>query len=39
MRGGTPQSKLMVHPEVAELKEAYANALLSRAIGGETYVY
>ena len=26
------------HPEVAELKEAYANALLSRAIGGETYV-
>ena len=27
------------HPEVAELTEAYANALLSRAIGGETYVY
>ena len=27
------------HPEVTELKEAYANALLSRAIGGETYVY
>ncbi len=27
------------HPEVAELKEAYANALLSRAIGGEAYAY
>ena len=27
------------HPEVVELKEAYANALLSRAIGGKSYVY
>lgn len=27
------------HPGVVELEEAYANALLSRAIGGEKYVY
>ena len=27
------------HPDVVELEEVYANALLSRAIGGERYVY
>ena len=27
------------HPEVAELRELHAGALLSRAIGGERYVY
>ena len=27
------------HPEIADLKEMYANALLSRAIGGQRYVY
>ena len=27
------------HPGVVELQESYANALLSRAIGGEKYVY